>query len=326
MIFIRVLELNLRKWDRLSKKIDFIDGDIVGGYIRVGHHKGVKGQNIDFLVDYINGPPKKNKIRSKPWAVYWANARIKDTRFHYFDERHNPSIPGKIDEYHLEFNNISGICKDFWLIDDSLHFTAVDLKTKERSGLHIDAFNAVCNIHNKGMDFDKLTLKMPCSLIEGDLHFLYPGYKYLDKFISNTQWKAHVSQSRICLDELSIFDESLKGHQELLKVTTDILGTFDRLTLKNTRLTTAGQTAFEGDLFFDGLPEWRTMYCEFDIESLKTDAADLERLMPGIALPEVVFKAGAISYVGDFNGQLLDFKRKLTGRYWEYSGQRIYEL
>lgn len=307
MIFIRVLELNLRKWDRLSKKIDFIDGDIVGGYIRVGHHKGVKGQNIDFLVDYINGPPKKIKTLSKPWAVYWANARIKDTRFHYFDERHNPSTPGKIDEYHLEFSGITGICRDFWLIDDSMHFTAVDLKTRERSGLQIDAMNAVCNIHNKGMDFEKMTLKMPCSWIEGDLHFQYPGYKHLDEFISNTQWKAHVSDSRICLDELSIFDESLRGHRELLRVAADISGTFDRLKLKNTTLSTAGQTTFAGDLYFDGLPDWQTMYCEFNIETLKTNASDLERLMPGIALPDVVFKAGAISYKGDFIGQLLDF-------------------
>ncbi len=308
MIFIRMLELNLRKWDRLRKNIDFIDGDVVGGYIRVGHHKGVKGQNIDFLVDYINGPPKKNKTRSKPWAVHWGNARIKDTRFHYFDERHPPSVPGIIDEYHLEFNAISGTCKDFWLIDDSLHFTAVNLKTKERSGLQIDAFNAICNIHYKGMDFDNMTLKMPCSLLVGDLHFQYPGYKYLDEFISNTQWKAHVTQSQICLDELSIFDESLRGHHEFLNVTTEISGTFDQLKLKKMFLTTAGQTVFKGNVFFDGLPKWRTMYCEFDIETLRTDAADLERLMPGIALPEIISKAGVVIYQGDFNGQLLDFK------------------
>jgi len=308
MIFIPVLDLNLRRFDRLSKKIDFRDGELTGGFIRVGHHKGIKGQNIDFLVDYINGPPKKKKTPSKPWAVYFGNAHLKDTRFHYFDERHKPSVPGIIDEYHLEFNDISGDCRDFWLIDDSLHFTAVNLKTRERSGLQIDAFNALCNIHYNGMDFDKLSLKMPCSVISGDLHFDYPGYKYLDEFISNTQWKAHVKNSTICLDELSIFDETLKGHKESLHVSTDISGTFDRLTLSNAEITSAAQTMLAGNLFFEGLPDWQSMYCEFDVKSLQTHATDLERLISGIDLPDPVSKAGKMNFSGSFIGQLLDFK------------------
>lgn len=307
MIFIRVLNFNLRKWDRFKKKIEFIDGEITGGYIRVGHHKGVKGQNIDFLIDFINGPPKKNKKPSKPWAVYFGNARLKDTRFHYFDERHETSVPGLIDEYHLEFNQIAGDCRDFWLIDDSLHFTAINLKTKERSGLQIDAFNAICNIHYKGMDFDNLSIKMPCSYLKGDLHFDYPGYKYLDEFVSNTKWTGRLQNSSICLDELSIFDETLEGHHEFLKVSTDISGTFDRLTLNKAIVRAAGGTYFKGNLFFDGLPDWRTMYCEFDVESLQTDASDLERLITGVDLPEIISKAGKISYQGNFTGQLLDF-------------------
>ena len=307
MIYIRVLDVNLRKLDRLRKRIDFLNGTITGGFIRVGHHKGVKGQNIDFLVDYINGPPKKKKTPSKPWVVYFANAGLKDTRFHYFDERHKPSVPGIIDEYHLEFSDISGDCQDFWLIDDSLHFTAINLKTRERSGLKIDAFNAICNIHYKGMDFDKMTLKMPCSFLSGDLHFDYPGYKYLDEFISNTQWKAHVKNSIVCLAELSIFDETLKGHKESLQVNTEISGTFDRLRLSNAQIATASQTLLEGNLFFDGLPDWETMDCNFEIKTLQTQASDLERLITGIALPETISKAGRMNFSGTFNGQLLDF-------------------
>lgn len=307
MIFVRVLDLNLRKWDRIRKKINFIDGEINGGYIRVGHHKGVKGQNIDFLVDYVNGSPKKKKTPSKPWAIYFGNARIKNTRFHYFDERHKASEPGIIDEYHLEFNRLSGDCRDFWLIDDSLHFTAVNLSARERSGLTIEAFNAICNIHYKGMDFDKMSLKMPCSLLSGDLHFKYPGYNHLDEFISNTGWKAHVQNSTVCLDELSIFDELLRGHKESLQVTADISGTFDKLRLKNAQISTAAQTLLKGNLFFEGLPDWQTMYCEFDIETLQTHASDLERLISGISLPEPVSKAGKMTYNGNFQGQLLDF-------------------
>lgn len=307
MIFIRTLDLNLRKFDRLRKEIDFRDGELSGGFIRVGHHTGVKGRNIDFLVDYVNGPPKKKKTPSKPWAVYFGNARLKDTRFHYFDERHKPSVPGIIDEYHLEFNEISGDCRDFWLIDDSLHFTAVNLKTRERSGLQIDAFNALCNIHYKGMDFENMSLKMPCSLLAGDLHFDYPGHKYLDEFISNTEWKAHVQNSTVCLDELSIFDETLKGHKEQLYVNTDISGTFDRLKLNNAKITTASKSLLIGNLFFEGLSDWQTMYCEFDIETLQTHASDLERLILGIDLPEPVAKAGRMNFSGRFNGQLLDF-------------------
>jgi hypothetical protein len=157
------------------------------------------------------------------------------------------------------------------------------------------------------MDFDKLSIKMPCSYLSGDLHFDYPGYKYLDEFISNTQWTGRLQKSSICLDELSIFDETLKGHHEFLNVSTYISGTFDRLKLTNAIVRTAGDTYLKGNLFFDGLPDWRTMYCEFDFESLQTNAADLERLITAVDLPEIVSKAGRISFEGDFTGQLLDF-------------------
>ncbi len=308
MIFLRTLDFRLRKFNQVARKIDFFNGEITGAFIRVGHHKGVKGQNIDFLIDYINGPPKKTKSVQKPWAIHFGKAVVKQSRFHYFDERGKASVPGIIDEKHLEFNGLSGVCKDFWIVDDSLHFEAQNLRLKERSGLQIDEFDAICNIHYKGMDFAKLEVRMPCSELKGELHFAYPGYKYLDEFISNTQWRGHLENSRICLDELSIFDQSLKGHKELLTVSADISGTFDKLKLKRTSIKTCANTVLAGNLYFEGLPDWQTMYCDFDLNALTTTADDLNRLLPLVQMPSITQRMGALQWSGTFKGQLLDFR------------------
>ena len=298
----------LSNFDNVGRNIKLHDLILVNAFVNLGHYKGISGTNIDFLVDFINGPPKKRTGPSRPWKIYAANARLVNVRFHYFDERGADPEPGLLDEYHLQFSSIHGLCRDFWIIQDSLTFDAVNWTFKERSGLRMESFNSVCRIYDKGMDFNSLSAITPSSVLLGELHFRYPGFKYLDEFIHNTQWLGQLKDSKIALKELSIFNESLKGHPEVLYIDADISGTYDKLRLRNVDASIGNHTRLKGNLFFDGLPDWRTTYCQFETPLIQTTADGLRKLLNNQDLPELMDRFGQITWGGSFTGQFLDFK------------------
>jgi hypothetical protein len=309
LIFAGAVSAKLKHFNYSKRIIDLFNVELNRAFVHIGRYKDIPGNNIDFLVDYLNGPPKKKKKSAKsPWFIKAGNVKLVDSRFHVFDYRKPRPKAGVIDDYYLEFNNINGVCSDYRMLEDSMHFRAKNWALKERSGLTIKAMNAVCNIHNKGMDFDKLDLKMPCSHLKGDLHFKYPGFKYLDEFIHIAEWKANLKNSSVCLAELSIFDESLKGHSDKIKISTAISGTFDNLKLRKLDAVVGENTRIKGDLLFEGLPEWRTTYCDFDLDEASTDAQSLSKLLNGTELPSVLSRLGEMNYSGKFAGQFLDFK------------------
>lgn len=309
LIFAGVVSAKLKKINLNKRVLDLFNVELHDVFVHIGRYKDIPGNNIDFLVDYLNGPPKKKTKNTKvPWFIKSGQVKLVNSRFHVFDYRKTRPKPGVIDDYYLEFNNINGVCSDFRMLEDSMHFRAKNWNLTERSGLAIQAFNAYCNIHNKGMDFDKLDLKMPCSHLKGDLHFKYPGFKYLDEFIHNTQWKGNLKNSSVCLSELSIFDQSLKGNTETIQVTTGIAGTFDNLKLNKLNAVLGSDTRLKGDLLFEGLPDWRTTFCDFELDEASTNAVELSKLLQGQELPEVFNRLGALNYSGRFTGQFLDFK------------------
>lgn len=310
MISADVIMASLKNIDTKNRIYAFYGAELINTFVRLGHYKGIPGTNIDFFVDYIDGPPRKTKVKRKPQELLFGDTRLQNVRFHYFDERGAPPEPGLLDNRHLEFNQINGIARDFRIIGDSLHFTAENWSLKERSGLDIRSFNAICNIHDRGMDFEKLKVRMPCSRLEGDLHFAYPGFKYMDEFETNTMWTGNLVNSELCMSELSIFDRALAGHPDKIVLDAVIHGTFEKMQLRKVNASIGRETSIRGDFYFDGLPDWRTTYCDFNVEYARTNAAGLERLLNGIDLPQLMTDAGDITWSGTFTGQFLDFKIK----------------
>ncbi len=308
MIATKVLDVQYRKYDGTNHRIDFYSAEFNQANVHIGFHKGAKKQNIQFLIDYINGPKKPRKGPPKIWTLYFDKASFKNTRFVDFDEAKMKTEVGLLDERNLQFNNINAELRKLWVVDDSFHFEMKKFNAKERSGLEIKNMKSICNVHFKGIDLDKLEITTACSHLTGDLHFKYPGYKYLDEFISNTDWKGQLNQSEICLADLAIFDRTFVGHPEKLDIRhLNIGGTFDHLRLYNADVRMGRETHIRGDFYMEGLPDWRTTFCDFNIVELNTNAEELKRLLYGTELPQMLYDAGKMEASGHFTGQFLDF-------------------
>jgi len=308
MIAAEVIDAQLKRINQLSRQIEFYSVDFTRANVHIGFHKGEDDQNLQFLIDYINGPERPKKRPKKVWSIHIDKGILKETRYVSFDEEKMNTEKGILDEHNLQFNSLNGTLKDLWIVDDSFHFEAQHLSTTERSGLMIREMNALCNVHNYGMDFWDLSLKTRCSLLKGEMHFKYPGFKHMNEFVSNTQWKSTLLKSSICLADISIFDQNFVGHPETLDVQKlDISGTFDHLHLNNTDIRMGNETKIVGDFYLEGLPNWRNTYCDFNVRQFKTNAGELSRILHGMELPQTLYDAGNIDASGLFRGRFLDF-------------------
>ncbi len=308
MIFASNFNTQLLSWDWNKRMLIFNNSSLYKGLVYLGKRKDSSGLNIDFLVDYINGSKKEKKEKSNPWNVYFSQAKLAQVNFKYFNQNKEKTPLGIIDPQNLAFNNISGVAKELWLIKDSLHFITENLSTTEKSGLIISSFDAVCNIHNKGMDFTELICQTECSTIGNELHFSYPGYKYLDEFISNTTWTGYLRDTRLCLKELKIFDPFFKHNRETALINTELSGTFDNLRAKNFDARLAQSTIIKGDFRFKGLPRWRNSIQQFNINTLSSTGSDISSIMSGMAMPKALFDLGNLKYNGKLNGKFLNFR------------------
>lgn len=309
MIVVNVLDLEIVKYDDRNRVVKFGTTSLKNALVKIGYHKGEHRKNIQFFIDYLNGPKKVKTTPKKPWVLKFETVKLVDDIFHIYDENKQDTEPGLIDEFNLKFSKINGTISDLRIIDDSLHFVAKELKTVERSGLVVRRLNSICNIHDKGMDFTGLDVFTACSHLQGNLHFAFPGMKYLDDFIGNTTWKGELKKSDLCLSELSVFSEDLKNHTEVLSIHhLRIGGTYDHLKLSSADIETADNSRIQGDFYLEGLPSWRTTYCEFRVKYLRTNAGDLEKIIGNMSMPSLLHDAGNIVAKGSFSGQFTDFK------------------
>lgn len=309
LIYVKAMDLEILQFNRDLHLVQFGKATLKSTVLNMGYHKGSENKNINFLIEYLQGPARPKGTPKVIWTIRFASTKLVDCDFHMFDEEKQDTEPGILDQFNLHFANINGDLYDLRIIDDSLHFRAEDLKTVERSGLKIRRMNSVCNMHDKGMDFTELDVYTECSHLEGEIHWSYPGYKKLGDFVSNTVWDARLKQSDVCMGELSIFSPELKDHPGVIRINTvKINGTFDRMKLGAADFRFGNNSRIKGDFFMEGLPDWRTTYCEFEVEYARTNATDLEKLLNGTQLPQMVHDAGDLTAKGFFGGNFLDFK------------------
>ncbi|MBS3914485.1 MAG: translocation/assembly module TamB domain-containing protein [Bacteroidetes bacterium] len=309
LISAKSIHLEIVKYDGTNRLVLFDNLLLKNTYVNIGYHKNTEDKNIDFLLDYINGPKKPKTGPPKLWTIRFAQAELRNCEFHYFDDERKTTEKGLLDQNNLRFRKLNGILEELNIVDDSLHFTAKNLRTNERSGMKIKRMDAHCNIHYKGMDFTKMDVQLGCSRLKGELHFKYPGYKYLDEFVSNTQWKGSFTNSKICLGDLSIFTEDLNGHTENFQVNKlKVMGTFDHIKLYQADLIYGKKSRVQGEFYMAGLPDWRTTICDFEIKKLNTNAKDLESLFMGAKMPVQLHDAGDMLASGKFKGKFLNFE------------------
>jgi TamB, inner membrane protein subunit of TAM complex len=212
----------------------------------------------------------------------------------------------------LQLADLNGIIEDLRVENDSTTFSLFNLTFRESSGFFIQKMNSSVSIARQNIVFNSATINCEGSMLNIPRFALLPdsvtGFK---DFAEKVKLNLILDRSLISTTELKYFIPFADSLTESVWLSGKIMGTVSELRGRNVKLSYRNFTSLDCDFDFSGLPKIESAYLYIGVNSLKTNAKDLEHVsLPRTGLlvvPDVIKNLGNISFNGSFTGFTTDF-------------------
>ena len=306
MFYFRELSIDYRTYKANKRLIELNAIAISGGKVYFGEHKGDSTDNYEFLLDYFDAGPRDPRKPKVIWTIHSDQLDLEDLRFDYFQDNDTAPDFMPFNYNQISFTDIQANASDFYLIDDSLHFTTNALSAKERCGFELKQLQAKTNIHAKGIEFDGFHLFSNQSEIKGDFKLLTNTWKDYNHFNDQVLIKSKITEASIHTDDLAFFSEAIQPYHFKLNLKGACEGPLSRLRGYSTEIQCLQNTNFKGDWSMTGLPNFDNTLLDFNVQQFKSNYHDLNVLSQN-NIPSNFSALGSIQYQGSFIGFYNDF-------------------
>ncbi|MFN4123808.1 MAG: translocation/assembly module TamB domain-containing protein [Flavobacteriales bacterium] len=283
-------------------------------HFNIRQYPGEDDLNIQFILDALKSD-SPSPTPSPATALYFWNVNMENLRFS-FNSKDSLAVnkSEEMDYEDIDFRNIFGQLKQFSIIEDSLSGVIKNLKCIEKCGAQLHDFNTILTLSPEVMSFQKLDAHLENSKIKGDINFDYDSFDDLSDFVTEVFIRAVIRYSKVNLNDLRFFAPELKGFDQFVDLSGNVMGTIENLRGRSVRLYYGNDTKFAGNFTITGLPDINDTYFNFFLDELKTGGNDL-RLIPAypfnsgmtIKVPPIIDRLGNFIYRGRFLGFIDDF-------------------
>lgn len=301
LFFASTFNFRIAHFSYPKQKIDIQGVEINKLVIHIGVYEAEKKMNFEFISEYFGGGPK---TPSKPWEFDIRNIKVRKSEFLQFDYRY-----GKIVNIPHEYNNNYIWVRDIdfdvpqYTIDakNGSRFTIEWLKARERSGLELVDLNAECEINDRHILLDKMTLKTPNSVIGPKYEMVYKGTNPYDKPFDDVIYVLKLKQSKLCMHDFRMFSPWLSGRMLQFDVNADVRGPLSQLRAQYFQATTPNGTNLKLKYGLIGLPDVPSLLNQFDFERTVLSMNDLHSVIPEMELPKTIVDVGLVNLTGKLN-------------------------
>ena len=271
-------------------------------YTRINISKDTAGIfNFQFLAAGKQQP--RDTIPSE-WRFYCNRFSFKNSTFNY-----RPSADElRIDDINLQIDS-------FRLAADSVTFQLTSLNLNDRKGFYVSDLSAGIKIAGPDVRINNLSFATPNSMIsKAQIAVLYPPVS--DSLSAGRQPRLEVEldQAGVSLADLAVFVPALEGMNQKIEISGKVSGNLQNLKGKNLLLKTGQNTLLHCDFSASDLSDLEQAFIFFDLHRSQTDFRDLSQIrlpnrsrMRYMKFPETFYKAGILTYQGNFTGFLTDF-------------------
>jgi len=239
------------------------------------------------------------------WSYHCNRFRIRNARFEYVDMAQKPGIY-LVRELHIGIDH-------FRATPDSLQFRIGYLRLTDSNGFTVKHLTADLKSLGNVISIQNLFLKTENSQIDSS------AIQIRQDTLPDTRETMLVAEvdlrrSQLGFADLAMFIPSLKGMDQKVEISGSLSGTPGNVKAKNIRVKTGNYTNIHCDLsvnFFDDMTE---PFLFLDMKLSQTDFRDLSAIrLPDqsatkyLKFPNLLTKAGIITYQGNFTGFLSDF-------------------
>jgi hypothetical protein len=316
LLYLEEMDVNLDDIFLGFTHFSFDEVKLKNGQFNVRQFAGEEDLNIQFFLDFINGPKDTtDTTKSRPPEIFFWKLNLDHVDFTY---EYRDSVPDTLPGFNqdlIRIRNINASLKRFMIVDDSLSGELRGLQCHDPNGFIVKKMDTDFIISYTMMDFAALNLQTPLSSMQGKIHFDYDSYDDLSDFIPKVQMRGRIRGSKIHTRDLAFFSTELDGLDQVFNLSGNFKGTVDDLTGKNVLLSNGKVTRYNGNFRLKGLPDTENTLFRFAIREFTTSASDIEKLpvYPFISnerinLPEEFDRLEMLSFSGELEGYISDFQ------------------
>ena len=264
--------------------------------------------NLNYFLDFLKKPADTTKANS---VLFIDEIDLRDARFSFVNHS-GAKNNTPVDFNNLNFTEINGVIDDFYIKEDTAAFKIYNLGFKESSGFLLTRLSADVLLANHSLILSTVNLHCDSSIINiPRFSLLADSPESFKNFTEEVKIDVLLDKSLITTSELRFFIPSLKGTNESAWISGRLLGTVSELRGRDIEVSFRNYTYLECDFDFSGLPKLENTFMYLGINSIRTNALDIEKIViPGkgnIIVPEFLYKLENISFDGSFTGFTTDF-------------------
>jgi hypothetical protein len=223
-------------------------------------------------------------------------------------------LPGKskMDFNNLKLTGLNGIIEDFKIQNDTTSFDVYNLGFKEKSGFKLNKMSSFVKLAKRSILLNRTFIRCDSSIIEiTKAGLIADSDSSFKRFTEEVKLDIQLDKSLINTSDLKYFLNMPDSLNESIWLSGKFMGTISELRGRDINLSYRSYTSVDCDFDLSGLPKIENTYIFIGVNSLKTNAKDLEKIyQPGkgyVVVPEVLYKLGNISFDGSFTGFTTDF-------------------
>jgi hypothetical protein len=308
LIYVQKLYAGIKHVDLTSMSFTFGKVDLINPVL--GLITDSAGQmNLAWYLDMLKKPAdttSKSKGVIKINEVEINNARVSVINKKGIKSK-NP-----IDFNNLQLKEVNGIIEGLIVKNDTTSFNINNLGFRELSGFRVRKLNSGVTLSKNNYALSSVYLNCDSSTLNFDhleLHADSAGS--FKKFAEEVRLDILMEKSLISFSDIKYFVASVAEVNQSFWLSAKLLGTLAELRGRDIELSYADHTMLSCDFDLSGLPKIENSFIYLGVNSLETDAADLEKInIPGkgfLKLPEFFPRLGTISFDGSFTGFTTDF-------------------
>jgi hypothetical protein len=308
LLYTQEIIAGIRRFDLKQKKIRLGRVSLVKPVVAfITDSAGV--MNLTWYLDMLKNPA--DTIKNTPSNFSVDEIDISDARFSLIN---HSGTRGKtvVDFNNLNLTSVNAIIEDLKIYNDTTSFTLYNLGFRESSGFSVQKMSTSVTLANHNIILNSFFLASDSSILNIPRFAMRADTSGSFKnFTTDVKLDIILDKSLISTSDLQYFLPFAEGIHESVWLSGKVLGTVSELRGRNINLAYRNSTSLDCDFDFSGLPNIENTFIYIGVNSLKTNASDLERFrMMGkntFIIPQAVYKLGNISFNGSFTGFTTDF-------------------
>lgn len=296
--------------------------------------KHLNFKRIDLLkpnISFVNGA---NKLPKKPTnfeevvpinplgiAINTEKLNI-EQGFFALQQTHKDTkiVPNIFNEKNIAIKNIFLAANAVKYGIEKTFLNITEFSAEERSGFAVKNLKSNAFINSKTVELTNLQITTPNSYLEGAFAFKFFTLYDFEELIERVKLQARfTSNSFLTLADIAYFGKGMRKNDfikhnlnQKIYVEGEVKNRINKLNINDLKIK-INNTYAQLNGSISGLPQLETTYIHLRETNLKTNIAEIKKLIPSLKLPPILEKFGTVSVEnGRFDGLSKDFVAEAT--------------